>query len=232
MHAHAFPASGDYLLLVLASLAGSGHCVGMCGPYVACCSTRIAPLNATASQRRLLRALFNAGRLCTYALIGLLAGAFGRIALAAGVGGVLGLLAGLAAIVFGLSLLGLIRDPAGALVRSGLGVVFQESTRVAILRPPYLAALLLGSLQGALPCALVYGAASRAVVAGSAASGAVMMLVFGLGTVPAVVGLTLIPHAVLVRVRTWRWAGVFITAVGLLLLFRGVFGLNTLTQTP
>jgi sulfite exporter TauE/SafE len=72
----------------------------------------------------------------------------------------------------------------------------------AILRPPYLAALLLGSLQGALPCALVYGAASRAVVAGSAASGALTMLVFGLGTVPAVVGLTLLPRAVLVRVRT------------------------------
>jgi uncharacterized protein len=235
LHAHALPPAGDYLLLFLASLLGSAHCVGMCGPYVALCATRISPGGSTPALRATLRILFNAGRLATYALIGVFVGAIGQIALAAGVrtglGGAIALAAGLAAIFFGLALMGLVRDPAGLLLRSGLDVLIRGGALRAFRRPPYLAAALLGSLQGFLPCALVYGAASRAAVAGSASKGALTMLVFGLGTVPAIFGLSALSPALLSRVQAWRWAGLFIAAVGLLLVLRGLAGFGLVRHT-
>jgi sulfite exporter TauE/SafE len=235
LHAHVIPPSGDYLLLFLASLLGSAHCVGMCGPYVALCTSRISPREAALAPRVAVRVLFNAGRIGTYALIGVLAGAFGQVALAvgerAGLRGAVAVLAGLAAVLFGLALLGWVRDPAGGLMRLGIDVILRGGARQAFRRPPYVAATLLGSLQGALPCALVYGAASRAAVAGSAAGGALTMLVFGLGTVPAIFGMSSVSAALVSRLRVWRWAGVFIIAVGVLLLLRGLAGFGLLPHT-
>ena len=87
----------------------------------------------------------------------------------------------------------------------------------------------LGALQGLLPCALVYGAASRAAASGSAGRGALTMLVFGLGTLPALLALTfaggalpllgpLAPHAP----RSWS------ALVGVLLVLRGLDGLGVM----
>ena len=97
--------------------------------------------------------------------------------------------------------------------------------------PPYLSGVLLGALQGAFPCALVYGAASRAAVAGSASAGAVVMLVFGLGTVPAIFALSSVPSAVLRRLRGWRWSGFLIVVVGILLILRGLAALGAVPHT-
>jgi sulfite exporter TauE/SafE len=188
LHHHPIPASGDYVLLFFASLLGSAHCVGMCGPYVALCAARIAPGQASGRLRLVLQLLFNGGRLAVYVAIGALAGAFGQIVLAAldraGLRGGVSIAAGALAMLFGLALLGWVKDPAYLLLRLGLDGLIRDGARSAFRAPPYLATLLLGSLQGALPCALVYGAAARAGVAGSAGGGAATMLVFGLGTVP------------------------------------------------
>jgi sulfite exporter TauE/SafE len=48
------------------------------------------------------------------------------------------------------------------------------------------------------------------------------MVVFGLGTVPAIFALTVIPQAVLGRVRAQRLAGVLLTLLGMLLILRGL----------
>jgi sulfite exporter TauE/SafE len=163
-----------------------------------------------------------------------LAGAFGQIALAAGaragVNGMVALLAGTAAIVFGLALAGWVRDPTGVLFKAGLDALIRDGARSAFHAPPYVAGLLLGGLQGFLPCALVYGAASRAVTAGSALGGASVMLVFGLGTVPAIFALSSLSPALLRRLRVWRWAGLFIAAVGLLLVLRGLAALGAISH--
>lgn len=231
MHTHTIPASGDLLFLFGASFLASAHCVGMCGPYVALCGARIAPDGATRRLLFGLRLLFNAGRVAVYAIIGLLAGAFGQVALAfagrSGLSGVVAITAGLLVALFGLVLTGGVRDPTRLLARSGLDVLIRGGARNAFRAPPYLSAFLLGSLQGAFPCALVYGAAGRAAVAGSAGAGAATMVVFGLGTVPAILALSSIPNGVARRFRVWRWAGVPLVAVGVLLILRGLaaFGL-------
>ena len=234
MHHHALP-SGDLFLLFFASALGSAHCIGMCGPYVAVCAARISPGGSSERQRVSLRLLFNFGRLATYVAIGALAGAFGQIALAAGahagLAGVVSLAAGVAALLFGIALSGRIRDPTLLLLKSGLDVLFRDGARSAFRAPPYVAGLLLGVLQGALPCALVYGAASRAAVAGSAPAGAIVMLVFGLGTVPTIFALSALSPGLLDRFRAWRWAGILVAAVGLLLVLRGLSALEVIPHT-
>lgn len=198
----------------------------MCGPYVALCAARISPSGSPAPRLLAFRLLFNAGRVATYVAIGAFAGAFGQIAIAAGVrsglGGAVAVIAGMVALLLGFALAGWIRDPSGWLRRSGVEVLIRGGMQRAFRAPPRAAALFLGALQGAFPCALVYAAASRAAAAGSAPGGAATMLVFGLGTVPAIFALSAVPAGVIHRLRAWRWAGVFVSAVGVLLILRGL----------
>jgi sulfite exporter TauE/SafE len=222
---------GDLVLLLGASLLGSAHCVAMCGPYVSMCTAQFVPRGATATARFFLRILFNLGRIATYGFIGLVVGAFGQIAQAVatrwGVAGVVAILAGVAALTLGLSMIGWFRDPVGVVAGRSVGRWLIAGRMRLKQAPPAVAPLLLGSLQGWLPCALVYAAASRAAVAGSAGRGALTMVVFGLGTVPAIFALTVVPQTVLRRVQAQRLAGVLLSLLGMLLILRGLanFGL-------
>lgn len=230
-HVSMLPMSGDLAVLFGASLLGSAHCVGMCGPYVAMCTAQFVPRGATPARRFSLRLMFNFGRIATYCLIGLGVGAFGSIALALaermGVSGLVALMAGIGAGVFGLSLIGWFRDPARIVARLGVSRLLLAGRVRLKSTSPMVAPLLLGSLQGWLPCALVYAAASRAAMAGSPTMGAITMGVFGLGTVPAIFALTLVPRALLRPVTAQRLAGVLFVLLGCLLVLRGLdsFGL-------
>lgn len=226
-HQHAaLPMGGDLVLLFGASLLASAHCVGMCGPYVALCTAQFVPRGATPRARLYLRVLFNVGRIATYGLIGMTVGAFGQIAQAlavrAGLSGLVALVAGISAGAFGLAMIGWIRDPAhalgGACLQRWLVVWRARLNRAPSAATP----LMLGALQGWLPCTLVYAAASRAGVSGNAVTGALTMVVFGLGTVPAVFALTIVPQMVLQRVKAQRLAGVLLAALGALLILRGL----------
>jgi uncharacterized protein len=232
VHHHAeLPLGGDLVLLFGASVLGSAHCVAMCGPYVAMCTAQFVPRGATPAARCVLRVIFNLGRIATYSLIGLIVGAFGQIAQELanrfGVTGIIAIAAGAAAMVFGLSMMGWFRDPARVVAMAGLGRWLVAGRARVNQAPPAAAPLLPGALQGWLPCALVYAAASRASLAGSPAMGALTMLVFGLGTLPAVFAMTLVPQTVLRRVKAQRLSGMLLAGLGALLILRGLanFGL-------
>jgi sulfite exporter TauE/SafE len=200
------------------------------------CTAQFVPQGATRGARLLLRLLFNLSRIATYTLIGLIAGAFGQIMLAfaarAGLTGIVAIAAGFAAVSFGLSLIGWIKDPARIAAYAGIDHMLRAGRMHLRQASPAVAPVLLGMLQGWLPCALVYAAASRAAVAGSAGMGALTMLIFGLGTVPAVFALTVIPQTVLRRVKAQRAAGVLLAALGVILILRGLasFGLIPSTE--
>lgn len=229
------PASGDLALLFAASLLGSAHCVGMCGPYVAMCTAHFVPRATTPMARLGFRLLFNMGRILTYCLIGLSVGAFGEIAMAIavrlGLTGIIALASGVAAAVFGVSMIGWLEDPTRFLVRGGVGRLFKIGRTRLNDAPPSVAPLLMGSLQGMLPCALVYAAASRAAMAGSPGMGALTMGVFGLGTVPAIFALTVLPQTLLRRVKAQRLAGVLFVLLGALLILRGLASFGVVPTT-
>ena len=187
------------LPLAAAALAlgvvGSTHCVAMCGGMVGLGAAARGPkLPLLDAPRRKWTLTFaqHAGRLGSYALVGALAGGAGHFAMGSWQIG-LELAAGLLMIGLGLFLCGLL--PSFARLES-LGaplwrVLRPVSQRFLPIRTPA-QALGFGVLWGFLPCGLVYSALSLAVLAGSAPAGALAMVAFGAGTLPALVAVSAI----------------------------------------
>jgi sulfite exporter TauE/SafE len=206
-------------------LAGSLHCVGMCGVF---------PLTLRHGEHPVRRQLlYNLGRLNTLALIGTASGMLGATIAAYGPfrAGArwLALGAGGAMVVVGLELLGVLRHltaRGATLVQSTLGRALAGT-----LRSPSLAApLALGVLNAFLPCQLVYAFAAQAASTGSPLMGSIVMITFGLGTVPAMLTLGVAgtrAHA-RVRLRLQRTAAVLVVGVGLLTMLRGTGMLDAL----
>lgn len=176
----------------LASLMGSLHCAGMCGPLVAV----YAGGDESQGWRRSLSHLtYSAGRLVAYAALGALAGAVGAaLDLAgrlAGVQRVTAVAAGLLIIAWGVVSLLQIR---GVKVgRIGLPAGLQRLLGGVIARikgkPPVLRALIIGLASALLPCGWLYGFVIASAGTGSAAAGALVMAIFWSGTLPVMVSL-------------------------------------------
>lgn len=168
---------------------GSAHCVGMCGGIAGALALAQPPARRHGATRVLHHAACSAGRLGSYATAGALAGTFGvALASLAGASGapLLRAVAAALMILLGLYLCGW---------RRGLGWLEQQGARLwrhlaplaAGLRPGHspLGAFALGALWGWLPCGLVYSALALAAASGGTLGGALTMLGFGLGTLPA-----------------------------------------------
>jgi hypothetical protein len=200
---------------VALGLAGSVHCVAMCGGIAAAAGSR---LQGAAGART--GVLFNLGRVASYAALGLVIGAvvgtaFGIVNAKPFAFALRGL-AALLMLVLGLQLL-TGRDWVG-LERLGARVWrrLQPLTGSALGLPGPGRFLALGALWGFLPCGLVYSALALAAASGSATGGGLTMLAFGAGTLPSMVGTTLAGSAVMRRLggrNTRRVAG------GLMILF-------------
>lgn len=153
---------GGFLFAVsLAALAGAPHCVGMCGGFA-----------AAASQTGSLP--YHLGRVGTYAVLGALAGAFGRWI--PGPSWVATTFSAVLVVGMAASLAGWIPEPKVAV--PGLATL----GRFARERSAPVASLLLGVMNGLLPCGLLYGTLALPVASGEALSGALIMVVFGFWT--------------------------------------------------
>lgn len=187
---------------VTLGLAGSLHCVAMCGGIAAAAGTRARVHGATPRPVGAAVA-FNAGRVAGYALLGALAGALVGVALgplpvrplAVTLRVVAALLMALLALqlLLGRDLLALERA-GGALWRK-----LQPLAGRALALPGPLRFAALGVVWGFLPCGLVYSAAALAATTGSAGGAALTMVAFGLGTLPSMLGMTLAGTAMLRR---------------------------------
>ena len=210
-----------YAVVFLGGLAGSLHCVGMCGGF----PLALAAGGAGGNLRRQL--LYNAGRLNTLVFLGALSGAAGaalvRRTPVAAVERALAVAAGLFMIAVGLEMLGML----GRISR--VGAAFARATVGRLLggvigRGSVLAPLALGVFNAFLPCQLVYAFAAHAAATASVGEGSLTMLAFGLGTVPAMLGLGLARALArpAVRARVGLASGVLVVVFGLVTLLRGV----------
>ena len=170
---------------VLTGFLGGVHCAGMCGGIVAA----VAGQSAGNVRPWLMHLAYNAGRIASYALAGAVAGAVGSLGLMFDrwlpVQIVLYVMANLLLIALGLYLAG-IRSPITRLEHLGAGLWrrIQPFTRRFLPADSVPKALALGMLWGWLPCGLVYTVLFTALLSGSALNGAILMLAFGLGTLP------------------------------------------------
>lgn len=178
--------STDLGAAVLLGLAGSGHCLGMCGGIA-------IALRPDPDAHRLLPVAYHVGRVISYALLGaVIGGVAGAVQLAAWTIG-LRFLAGALLVAMGLHVLNIWRG-IDQLERLG-GLLWRRiAPMTRVLMPPrHLSqGLILGGLWGFMPCGLIYSALGwSAATGGSAANSGLLMLLFGLGTVPSMLGTTL-----------------------------------------
>lgn len=169
---------------MLAGLAGSGHCLGMCGGIsAALAGSRRGPAPLTAL-------LLSTGRVMSYSLAGALAGGGGTLlglgldllSLGQGLRIAFGVLLMAVGLTLALRWRGLLRVEA-----LGARLWTRMAPALGNLLPPRgpLAALTAGALWGWLPCGLVYSMLTLALASGSPGNGAAVMAGFGLGTLPA-----------------------------------------------
>ncbi|SNT69731.1 sulfite exporter TauE/SafE family protein [Psychrobacter sp. LV10R520-6] len=177
-------------LLVAALLMGffgSPHCLGMCGGLVT--AFGLSMKDVSPAKRRALVATYHLGRLTSYALLGLVAGLIGTTVLEPLMKGnsTPRILLGLVLVFVGVTMLG--APFLTKLERFGMRFWQYLSPLRQKVFPltTFPRALTAGLLWGFLPCGLVYGALLIAIVAHNPLSGAALMFVFGLGTVPMLV---------------------------------------------
>ena len=191
--------------------AGGAHCLMMCGPLL-----------AAVSPRGWRAVMHHASRSAVYLILGLTAGLAGAGAAAAGFGRWISWAAA-ACILLQAVLPHLMTSSrlSPALSRRAANVAGRA--RDLSRAHPITGAMLVGAINGLLPCGLVYAATIEAVGTGSVSSGALLMAGFAAGTtaVLAPAGAIWTNVAERVRPRAWRVAPYAYVAVALLLVWRG-----------
>ncbi|WKN41134.1 sulfite exporter TauE/SafE family protein [Tunicatimonas pelagia] len=201
-------------------LLGSFHCLGMCGPIALA-----LPVRDQASLRRWLgRLAYNLGRITTYAFLGGLFGLLGQSLAMAGLQQTLSVALGIL-IVLGVALPTtlLLRVSPNHYIARMIGRVKKSMQRLFAVRT-YPAMFGLGTLNGLLPCGLVYVGLAGAIATGYATEGAVYMAAFGLGTLPMMLGVSFLGQwiSVPLRNKVRKAVPVLVSAVGILFILRGL----------
>ncbi len=178
--------NADFLAAFVIGLVGAGHCVGMCGG--------IASLLTMGQSRpsALIPLFYNLGRILSYALIGgVIGGAVSTVADVANLNQSFAWLRLVAALFMVLLACYIAKWWQGLLVIEKMGQSIWQwvsplGKKLLPLQKP-IHAVPFGFIWGWLPCGLVYSTLTWAVVSGSALNGAMIMLCFGAGTLPAMV---------------------------------------------
>jgi len=220
------------LAAFLVGLLGGTHCFGMCGGIVGALSSGLS-LQLQTSRWRLVAAqlAYNGGRISSYVFAGVLLGLFGQQLGEAGLlqGFPLGrIIGGVVMILFGIYLAGwwqslLWLEKAGA----HLWKYIEPFGRRYIPVRSAAQAFLLGLVWGWLPCGMVYAVLALALASGSGAEGGLLMLAFGLGTLPALLSIGLAYNTLNRFIRDPRirlLAGVMVIVMGILMLLANPSG--------
>lgn len=192
---------------LVAAVAGSPHCVGMCGSLACAAGDRPRDLVP-----------YHLGRIGTYAALGAISGAAGKAV--PGPAWVGTAIAATLLIGFAAALAGLVPEPKVALPglsRAGAALAGRSGPA---------ARFGFGVVNGLLPCGLVYATLAIPVAAADPVTGAAVMAVFGLGTVPALLVAALGLRKVLARslaARRVLAAVVLVTGLGTLSFRAGLF---------
>jgi sulfite exporter TauE/SafE len=210
-------------------LVSSLHCIGMCGPIA-----MMLPVDQNNPTKKALQILlYHAGRLTSYATLGLLFGLLGKGLYLAGMQQrfsiVLGILMILFAIVperilvkynFSKPIYRLISK-----VKSSLGNQFKRKSADAFYT--------IGLFNGLLPCGLIYAALFGAIAMQNVTLGISYMLLYGLGTIPMMSAVVYVSSMLSMPFRNkWQRIVPLITVViGILFIMRGM-GLDIAYVSP
>lgn len=231
------PVEISYFAAFIAGLLGGVHCLGMCGGIVGALTFGINPVQGNKEAGTVkpqppknitpYLLAYNGGRLLSYTFAGVLVGGISMLAsnlpVLNNIQFGLQIFAALFMIALGLYIAGWwtgLRN----IERAG-GMIWKHiepiSRRFIPVRSPF-QALILGSLWGWLPCGLVYTILFWSISTGSAIEGGLLMLSFGLGTLPMLLAMGVFAASLSSFIRkSWvrSLAGGIIIAFGLFSLF-------------
>jgi len=219
------------LSALVLGLMGSLHCVGMCGPIAF-----MLPVDHKKPIKKLGQiTIYHLGRMLAYGIIGLLFGFIGKGLYLFGVQQKLSIAIGVIMIILvllpykylsGLSFARPVYSLVGK-IKGWLGESLKSKSPDTFLT--------IGFLNGFLPCGLVYMALLGAIASGDPATGALYMMVFGLGTIPLMTA-TVYFGSVLkgsLRQRIKKIIPVFIVIIGVLFILRGMgLGIPYISPKP
>ena len=201
-------------------LLGSLHCVGMCGPIA-------LSLPYQGSKRYYAVGnvlLYNLGRVLSYGLLGSAIGLFGRGFFLAGFQSYISIGLGITLLLIAVFSIDveqhILRIPLMNRINQW---VKQQLGRLLRQRGPG-KLFLIGMLNGLLPCGLVYMAIVGALATNHMIEGALYMMLFGLGTIPLMLGTAMAGQFIKLhwRVRLRRLLPAFLVAFALLFILRGL----------
>ena len=205
-----------YATALLTGLAGSLHCIGMCGPLAMALPVGRFPT----AQRGLVRGLYHTGRLLAYSLLGAVVGMVGQSLLLTGLQRPVAIGAGVWLLIWVIWAKALPDGFHASALTRRLTAPLAKLLRQPTL--PHMAGL--GFLNGLLPCGSVYVALAGALATPSPVVGAAYMFAFGLGTLPAMIGLNILTNRLtpLTRHYLGRSLPVATVLVAVWLIVRGV----------
>jgi sulfite exporter TauE/SafE len=205
---------------IVLGLMGSFHCAGMCGPIAVA-----LPLHGNTIPQKIFGVtLYNIGRTITYGVMGVLFGLLGQGLGMIGFQQMISVIMGAIMIISALfpalfksqyrldkgwfSFVGKLKKSIGEMfsIRSFSSLFF------------------IGLLNGLLPCGLVYMAIAGAIGTGNAAEGTLYMILFGLGTIPMLLSISLAGNVInlAIRKKINKLIPVLVVVVGLLFILRGL----------
>ncbi|HLV47892.1 MAG TPA: sulfite exporter TauE/SafE family protein [Aliidiomarina sp.] len=214
----------DYWAALLMGIAGSGHCIAMCGGLA-------GAMGLQQSKPRIV--LYNLGRVSSYMIAGALVGSafFGLAQLQPSFLVWMRIFAGIMMLLLAAYLL---RLNTALIWLERLGAVLWRRLKPLSLKFNCNSAKIshvfaAGMLWGWLPCGLVYSALSWAALSASPLSGALFMLLFGLGTLPSMLFLGMVSQRVqhLLKSAKFRWASsLLLAAYGVITIIIGLMQLR------
>lgn len=221
-------------VFLIGFLGGFSHCVGMCGGFVFTYSLKISEKDPTSNSSRwnlfLPHLMYNSGRVLAYTFLGeifgFLGSTIGFIMSVRDFQGGLQLFAGLFMIALGFEFAGFLpvksKDyfPGLNKFKQLVANLFNRVNRRNIFG--------LGLVLGFIPCGLVYAAGAMAAATESIVGGMLTMLIFGLGTFPAMVIIGLASNLISQKLRSnlYKFAAILIIIMGVLALIRGIDALG------
>jgi hypothetical protein len=222
-------------LAFLAGLAGSTHCIGMCGGIVAAIALHAHDANPGA--RRLILLAYNVGRIGTYTLLGVIAGFMGAtLDVLPMKTAATWVFAAANLFVFFAGLASFLRISSFSLfsLESTGGRFFSGVLRWAVSDASLFRAFILGLVLGFLPCGLVYAPLIAGAATGSPLAGGALMAALGLGTLPLLFFFGTASAALSARLRgnLVRLVGLFVALIGFAGLWRVLGKMGYVAKFP
>lgn len=201
-------------------LLSSFHCMGMCGPIAF-----VLPVHKRSSMGKVAGLLtYNFGRIITYGFLGLLVGIFGEGLRFAGVSQTISIILGVLLIIYVLLSKQFVKINIhntaylkfNNRVKSKLSGLLKKQSNTALF--------LTGLLNGLIPCGVVFIALQASLLQSSLVYSVLFMLVFGLGTIPMMFGISYLSNSFskVGKIKVNRVMPFITLVVAVLLIVRGL----------